>query len=210
MLRRTFSGLPLAAAAGRKIAVIAHRGEHRRHAENTLPAIIAAIEAGAAYVEIDVRGLLAGGAPIPMLDEALAAMRGRCGCYLDWKAATAEAIAGALRKHGMLERSVIYGSFENLARLRAVEPRARVMPEAVSVERLRRSLVELRPGVVAFDRRDFRDDIIAVAREAGVEIFVDRLGADDNEAAWGDAIARGATGIQTDKAPELIAWLAGR
>ena len=35
--------------------VIAHRGEHRRHPENTLPAIEGAIAAGADYVEMDVR-----------------------------------------------------------------------------------------------------------------------------------------------------------
>lgn len=37
------------------IAVIAHRGEHLEHIENTLPAFSAAIEAGADYFELDVR-----------------------------------------------------------------------------------------------------------------------------------------------------------
>lgn len=37
------------------IAVIAHRGEHLKHVENTLPAFSAAIEAGADYFELDVR-----------------------------------------------------------------------------------------------------------------------------------------------------------
>ena len=46
-----------------------------------------------------------------------------------------------------------------------------------------------------------------VEREAGVKIFVDRLGAADNEAAWRDAIARGADGIQTDRPAELIEFL---
>jgi hypothetical protein len=35
----------------------------------------------------------------------------------------------------------------------------------------------------------------------------DRLGAADNEAAWRDAIARGAEGIQTDHPTELIQFL---
>lgn len=37
------------------VAVIAHRGEHNHHAENTLPAIQSAIDLGADYVELDVR-----------------------------------------------------------------------------------------------------------------------------------------------------------
>jgi glycerophosphoryl diester phosphodiesterase len=39
----------------RKIMVIAHRGEHLKHPENTLPAFQAAIDAGADYFELDVR-----------------------------------------------------------------------------------------------------------------------------------------------------------
>jgi len=42
-------------ARGQDIAVIAHRGEHLRHAENTLPAFQAAIDAGADFFECDVR-----------------------------------------------------------------------------------------------------------------------------------------------------------
>ena len=42
-------------APGRDIVVIAHRGEHLRHTENTLPAFQAAIEAGADFFECDVR-----------------------------------------------------------------------------------------------------------------------------------------------------------
>ena len=40
---------------GPGIAVIAHRGEHLSHVENTLPAFQAAIDAGADYFECDVR-----------------------------------------------------------------------------------------------------------------------------------------------------------
>jgi glycerophosphoryl diester phosphodiesterase len=39
----------------KKIMVIAHRGEHLKHPENTLPAFQAAIDAGADYFELDVR-----------------------------------------------------------------------------------------------------------------------------------------------------------
>ena len=38
-----------------RVAVIAHRGEHLQHPENTLPAYQAAIEAGADFIEVDVR-----------------------------------------------------------------------------------------------------------------------------------------------------------
>ncbi len=45
----------LYAEQARRIVVIAHRGEHLHHPENTLPAFQAAIEAGADFFELDVR-----------------------------------------------------------------------------------------------------------------------------------------------------------
>jgi glycerophosphoryl diester phosphodiesterase len=51
----TFLMTAFAMAEPRAIVVIAHRGEHLRHPENTLAAFRAAIEAGADYFEVDVR-----------------------------------------------------------------------------------------------------------------------------------------------------------
>ena len=42
-------------ALAHRTVVIAHRGEHRLHPENTLPAIEGAIQAGADFTEMDVR-----------------------------------------------------------------------------------------------------------------------------------------------------------
>ena len=249
--RRYLLGIAIAGAgfAARRVAVIAHRGEHLKHPENSLPGIEAAIEAGVDYVELDVRTTRDGrlvlmhdatvdartngrgavkdlsfaeiqtldceiktsgkfaGTRVPGFEEALRSLKSRCGLYLDWKAADASALVAALRQHEMVSRTVVYGSFAGLVELRKLEPKLRVMPEAVSLAVLRQSLQSLQPSVVAFDRRDFVDEIIAVAREAKADIFVDRLGPDDTEAGWLDAVTRGATGIQTDHPAELIAVL---
>ena len=238
----------LPACAARRVAVIAHRGEHLTHPENTLPAIDAAIAIGCDWVEIDVRTTLDGhfvlmhnntvdattdgkgavadmtlaeirrldaGARmpgfadtrVPTLDEALALMSGKCGVYFDAKQISAAAILDALKRHSMLDRCVVYGGFDLLKALGTAGYARLAMPEAVSVEMLRKSLAELKPEIVAFDRRDFRDDTLAIVREAGKGIFVDRLGGDDNEAAWEDAVKRGATGIQTDRSAEAIRLL---
>ncbi|HYV62952.1 MAG TPA: glycerophosphodiester phosphodiesterase family protein [Bryobacteraceae bacterium] len=85
-------------------------------------------------------------------------------------------------KHEMLDRVVAYCNPAQAREILALNPQVRAMPEA-------------------------GDDVIRVAREAGVKIFVDRLGPADNEAAWRDAIARGADGIQTDRPAELIQFL---
>ena len=60
MVAKTKAFLVLSACVGAavaqvRVAVIAHRGEHLHHAENTLPAYQAAIDSGADFVEVDVR-----------------------------------------------------------------------------------------------------------------------------------------------------------
>jgi hypothetical protein len=105
----------------------------------------------------------------------------------------------------MLERTVVYGRVGLLKELAAAGEWPRVMPEARSVETLKTLLGELKPKVIAFDRSDWQAETIAIAQAAGVELFVDRLGAEDTPQHWKDAIRRGATGIQTDHPAALIA-----
>jgi glycerophosphoryl diester phosphodiesterase len=197
------------------IAVISHRGEHLAHPENTLPAFQAAINAGADFFELDVRttsdGRLVlmhdrtvdrttngkgavremtfdqiraldsgGGTKPPTLEEALNLAHGRIGVYVDCKDLAPDALVTALEKTDMLDKVVIYGGAGFLK------------------------------SVVAFDASDFTDDVIQVARRAGVEIYVDRLGAADNVSHWQGAIDRGANGIQTDHPAELVEYLRSR
>ena len=66
----------------------------------------------------------------------------------------------------MLHRTVVYGSDELLADLATRAPALRIMPEARSAAVLRRWLATHHPRVIAFDHRDFTDDLIAIARQA--------------------------------------------
>jgi len=239
-----FTLLIPAFAQSRSVAVIAHRGEHLSHTENTLPAFQAAIEAGADYFELDVRttsdgklvlmhdatvdrttngkgrvseltfddirALRAGSEVIPTFEEALALARGRIQVYVDCKQISVADLIATLEKSRMLERVVVYGGLDFLKQVQALRPQVRVMPEAVSLAVVRRIVEELKPRVIAFDARDWQDEVIAVARQAGADRFVDRLGPADQPAAWQDAIDRGATGIQTDHPARLVEFLRAR
>lgn len=223
----------------RSIAVIAHRGEHLHHTENTLPAFQAAIDLGADYFELDVRTtsdgklvLMHDGSAdrttggkgrisemtfeqvralgVPTFEEALSLARGHCGVYVDVKQASVADVVAALERQKMLDKVVVYAGFTWLKQLQEMRPNVRSMPESVSLEVVRRIVDELKPKVIAFSARDWKDDIIRVARDAGADIFVDRLGFDDNPKSWQDAIERGATGIQTDHPGELVEFLRAR
>jgi glycerophosphoryl diester phosphodiesterase len=238
-------------AAGR-IAVIAHRGEHRAHPENTLPAFQAAIDAGADYFELDVRttsdarlvlmhdakvdrttngagavremtfdqiraldagtkfGAQFAGTKVPSFEEALALAHGKIGVYVDSKDIAPADLVAALTKADMVASVVIYGGAGFLKNVQALSPSPQVMPEAYRAPTLEKLLAELKPRVVAFDAGDFKDDAIDLAKRAGAQIYVDRLGAADNPRDWQDAVDRGAAGIQTDRPAELVEYLRSR
>lgn len=162
------------------------------------------------FAEVRALGLVKSGEKIPAFEEALEILRPasrKTGVYLDAKNVSAADIMKALRDQGMLERCVVYGGPKLLAEIQAFGPIPRVMPEAMSVNGVRKWVADLKPEVMAFDGNDWKDDVISAAKEAGVrDLFVDRLGADDNPGAWEDAIRKGATGIQTDRPEDLLVW----
>jgi glycerophosphoryl diester phosphodiesterase len=220
----------------RAVAVIAHRGEHLHHVENTLPAFQAAYDAGADFFELDVRTTADGklvlmhdttvdrttkgkgevakmtfddlrALGLPTFDEALEFARGKIGVYIDSKRISPADAVAAVRRHQMEEHVVVYGGPGYLKEVGALEPKMRLMPEAENPSRLRTLIEALHLKIAAFDASDFNDATIAVARQAQVEIFVDRLGNADNPKDWQDAIDRGAAGIQTDHLAELVEYL---
>jgi glycerophosphoryl diester phosphodiesterase len=233
--------LALSAAAADQVVVIAHRGEHLHHVENTLGAFQSAIEAGADYFECDVRtssdghfvlmhdpsvdrttnghgrvagltfeqirALDAGGNRVPSFEEALSLAAGRIGVYVDNKQTEASQLVAAIEHAGIGATVVIYTSPDEAVRIHALRPTWKLMPEANNARHLQQLIDSLRLRVAAFDARDFNPETLGVARKAGIDIYVDRLGAYDNEAGWQAAIDDGATGIQTDHPRELVRYL---
>jgi glycerophosphoryl diester phosphodiesterase len=232
-----------------RIVAISHRGEHLHHPENTLPAYQAAIDAGADFIETDVRttadgklaiqhdatmnrctngqgavrqmklaqiraldaGIKMGeqfrGTKVPTFDEVLALARDKIGVYVDAKDISAADLVAALDRHGMENHVVVYGGYHLMKDIAALRPNIRLMPEANSAEHVKMLMDTLHLKVIAFDARDFRDDVIAAARSAKAAIYVDRLGEADNPQSWQDAIDRGAAGIQTNLPAELVRYL---
>ncbi len=119
---------------------VGHRGAAALAPENTIESLRLALELGCDLVEFDVHDvggtlLLVHDRPsgdvegLPTLDEALAFLAGTgAGLHLDLKARDAEeAVSDALRRHGLVERTVV-SSFrpEALRALARVEPGVRL------------------------------------------------------------------------------------
>ena len=153
------------------------------------------------------------GLQVPTFDEALELAReGEIGIYVDTKAAEPAKLVAAIDRQRMGEHVLFFADDASdpslLPAISRLRPDWKLMPEAFNPAHLRDLLEKLRPRVVAFDDRDFYDGTIAVALDAKVHVFVDRLANDPR--AWLDAIRRGATGIQTDYPAELVAFLRPR
>jgi glycerophosphoryl diester phosphodiesterase len=150
------------------------------------------------------------GTKVPTFEEALNLAHGRIGVYVDCKEIAPPDLVAALEKADMLDKVVIYGGADFLKNVHAVRASLKVMPEADDAATLGKRLADLKPRVVAFDAGDFKNDVIAIAKQAGVDIYVDRLGRADKVPDWQDAVDRGAAGIQTDRPFELVQYLRSR
>jgi glycerophosphoryl diester phosphodiesterase len=233
----------------RKIMVIAHRGEHLKHPENTLPAFQSAIDVGADYFELDVRttsdgklvlmhddkvdrttngkgavsdltleeirSLDAGvkfspafaGTKVPTLEEVFTLAHGKINIYIDTKKADPQLLVDAIRRLDMQDQVVVFGNPFFLYEIHRIDPGVKVMPEAQSADVCRLVARYLQPQTMAFDAKDFSDDVVPCAQKINAQIFVDRLGKVDNPEGWQKAIDMGAGGIQTNLPAELAAFL---
>lgn len=244
------TGPGFALAPVRPIIAIAHRGEHLKHPENTLPALQAAIDLGMDYAELDIRTTadnklvlmhdptvdrmtnghgevakmtleelrkLNAGAKfgpqfadtkIPTFEEVLRLAHGHIGIYVHVKSVAPQALIDILEHEGMLESVVIFCEDQTYHRqIHALRPDIKVMPEAVDRKTIEAAIAELHPKVIAFEAADFHDDLIALAKQAGAAIYVDRFDEVDNAAGYQGAIDRGADGIQTNRPEDLMNFL---
>jgi glycerophosphoryl diester phosphodiesterase len=150
------------------------------------------------------------GTRVPTLDEALTLAHGKIGVYVDCKEIAPADLVAALEKADMLDKVVIYGGDGFLKQVHMLRQALKVMPEADNAATLEKLIIDFHPTITAFDASDFKDDVIAVARQAHVAIYVDRLGAADHLQDWEDALSRNAAGIQTDHPAELVQYLRSR
>jgi len=135
---------------------------------------------------------------VPTLERVFEELKGKVRFYFDWKQADPEKVAAALNRHGLWGDVVFYGGSEKLVALKKLDRRALPMPEADSPEQIDRLVQALSPTYLAFDRNDFSLAAVRRAHLYGAKVFVDRLGKEDTEAHYRQAIQWGADGIQTD------------
>jgi glycerophosphoryl diester phosphodiesterase len=147
------------------------------------------------------------GTKVPTFDEALALAHGKIGVYVDTKRADAQQLVDTIVRNDMQDHVVVYsGNPFFLHDVQKARPGIKIMPEAYTADICKLMVRALHLQVLAFDADDFKDDVIACARQGNVQIYVDRMSV-DNPDGWQKAIDMGANGIQTDRPAELVQYL---
>lgn len=124
------------------------------------------------------------GIQVPTFQEVMELAKGKVGVYIDSKRISAKDLVDVVGKYGMDDDVVVYGGVALHSEVRKLNPRIRIMPEAVNADIVSKLIEELTPRVIAFDARDFRDDVIAVVKRSQLDVYVDRLGSADTPESW--------------------------
>ena len=158
----------------------------------TLSSVVASLSAGAKF------GRPFAKTGLPTLEEFLAATEGKIDLYFDAKAIPPEALAEAVERHHMSERTVVYQGVEYLSKLKAIDPRIRALPPLGAPEQLDGLVAKLKPYAVDASWRILSKELIARCHSNGILVFSDALGAHETIEDYQQAMDWGIDLIQTD------------
>lgn len=136
--------------------------------------------------------------PLPTLDEFLSDVAGKVGLYFDAKDIAPARLADALGRYGVMDRTVVYGGPQFLARVKAVNPKIRLLPPLGSPKQIDALARELQP--YAFDTKweILSPELIARCHALGIKVFSDSLGNHEHIEDFQKAMDWGIDLIQTD------------
>lgn len=135
--------------------------------------------------------------PLPTLEDFLNATSGKIDLYFDAKAITPEALAEAVARHGMADRTVVYQSLDYVKKLREIDPRIRALPPFSSMNDWE-AISQFKPYAVDAKWNLLSREMIARFHAAGIQVFSDALGAHERIEDYLQAIDWGIDLIQTD------------
>jgi glycerophosphoryl diester phosphodiesterase len=141
---------------------------------------------------------------LPTLDEFLNAVAGKVDLYFDAKAIAPEALTAALKRHGVVERTVVYGSPGFLAKIKAQDPRIRLLPPLGSPDELEVLARDLKPYAVDTDWNILSRELIARCHALNIKVFSDALGKHERVEDYLQAMDWGIDLIQTDHPLRLM------
>lgn len=148
------------------------------------------------------------GTRIPTFEEILDLCKGRCGIWLDLKAAPIAPLVKLIKARGMEHQVIWCISPDQVAPLREACAECIEMPDPGDEKNLATVLEKIKPRMVCPVWGDFSETYVEPCHAVGTIVFVDED--EPSPKAWKKALAWGADGIQTNDPAGLIGWLQDR
>ncbi len=142
-------------------------------------------------------GLPFAGAPVPELDPYLARFPAEMGLYFDAKDITPEALAQAVERHGLVDRTVVYQGPVYLEKLKQINPAIRLLAPVAAASHVDTVAKRFQPYAVDANWRLLSREFIAHCHELNIKVFSDAKG-DTTVEQYRQAIDWGIDLIQTD------------
>jgi len=163
-----------------------------------------------------LRGLDAGswfgkhlaGTPVPELDGYLDRFPPQMGLYFDAKDIAPEALAAAVAKHGLVERTIVYQGPVFLEKLKQIDPRIRLLAPVGAASHVDTLAKRLAPYAVDTPWKLLSREYIEHCHDLGIKVFSDAKG-DTTVDEYARAIELGIDLIQTDHPLRLWRAMAG-
>jgi glycerophosphoryl diester phosphodiesterase len=148
---------------------------------------------------------------IPTFAEALAAIKGRVNVYLDFKDGDRAEVARLIRDAGVARQVLVYDEVEAVPEWRKAAPELPLIVSPPDSIKTPEQLVAFarRVGVEVLDADWdlYTREMVAAAEKAGIKVWPDIQGRDENADYFQKVLVLGFTGVQSDYPEQLIAWL---
>jgi glycerophosphoryl diester phosphodiesterase len=138
------------------------------------------------------------GTRMPTLDAFLDAVAGKVELYCDAKEIAPETLARMLAERDLIDRTVVYQDADYLRRLRAIDPRMRLLPPLGDPAELDRLATDLKPYGFDTAWEILSKELIDRCHASGIRVFSDALGEHETIGDYQRAIGWGIDVIQTD------------
>jgi glycerophosphoryl diester phosphodiesterase len=164
------------------------KGPIARTPSSVIATLSAGVKFGRPYADIG----------LPTLDDFLRTVAGKVDLYFDAKAIAPEALVAAVEGHGVVERTVVYGGPAYLAKIKAINPRIRLLAPLGSAAALEALARDLKPYAVDADWEILSRELISRCHALGIQVFSDALGQHERIEDYQKAMDWGIDLIQTD------------
>ena len=159
---------------------------------NTPSSVVASLSAGVKF------GHQFAKLGLPTMEEFLTSVEGKMDLYFDAKAIPPEALAEAVARHHMADRTVVYQSMNYLLKLKAIDPRIRTLPPLGEAQELDELAAKLKPYAVDASWDILSKELIDRCHAHGILVFSDALGKHETIVDYQKAMDWGIDLIQTD------------